>query len=64
MADSQADLLIIGAGIVGLATALEFARRFPGKRLLSSRKKTTSPPTRRDTTAASSTPACTTAPAR
>jgi len=34
MADRQADLLIIGAGIVGLATALEFDRRFPGKRLL------------------------------
>jgi|HubBroStandDraft_6_1064221.scaffolds.fasta_scaffold01037_14 L-2-hydroxyglutarate oxidase len=34
MADRQADLLIIGAGIVGLATALEYARRFPGKHLL------------------------------
>jgi len=34
MADRKADLLIIGAGIVGLATALEFTRRFPGKRLL------------------------------
>src|SRR5208283_4623813 len=34
MADRQADLLIIGAGIVGLATALEYARRFPAKRLL------------------------------
>src|SRR5271157_5181547 len=34
MADRQADLLIIGSGIVGLATALEFDRRFPGKRLL------------------------------
>ncbi|HEY4930806.1 MAG TPA: L-2-hydroxyglutarate oxidase [Terriglobales bacterium] len=34
MADRQADLLIIGAGIVGLATALEHTRRFPGKRLL------------------------------
>ena len=34
MADRQADLLIIGAGIVGLATALEYARRFPGKRLV------------------------------
>lgn len=34
MADRQADLLIIGAGIVGLATALEYTRRFPGKRLL------------------------------
>ena len=34
MADRQADLLIIGAGIVGLATALDFTRRFPGKRLL------------------------------
>jgi L-2-hydroxyglutarate oxidase LhgO len=34
MADRQADLLIIGAGIVGLATALEFTRRFPGQRLL------------------------------
>jgi (S)-2-hydroxyglutarate dehydrogenase len=34
MSDRQADLLIIGAGIVGLATALEFTRRFPGKRLL------------------------------
>jgi L-2-hydroxyglutarate oxidase len=34
MADRQADLLIIGAGIVGLATALEYIRRFPGKRVL------------------------------
>ena len=34
MADRQADLLIIGAGIVGLATALDFTRRVPGKRLL------------------------------
>jgi L-2-hydroxyglutarate oxidase len=34
MADRQADLLIIGAGIVGLATALEFTRRFPDKLLL------------------------------
>src|SRR3974390_3792576 len=34
MADRQTDLLIIGAGIVGLATALECTRRFPGKRLL------------------------------
>ncbi len=34
MADRHADLLIIGAGIVGLATALEYTRRFPGKRLL------------------------------
>ncbi len=29
MADREADLLIIGAGIVGLATALEVTRRFP-----------------------------------
>jgi L-2-hydroxyglutarate oxidase LhgO len=34
MADPQADLLIIGAGIVGLATALEFTRRFPNKHLV------------------------------
>src|SRR5271169_6863201 len=34
MADRHTDLLIIGAGIVGLATALEYSRRFPGKRLL------------------------------
>ncbi len=34
MADRHTDLLIIGAGIVGLATALEFTQRFPGKRLL------------------------------
>src|SRR5271165_2071332 len=34
MADRQAELLIIGAGIVGLATALEFTRRFPGRRVL------------------------------
>src|SRR5215467_14559449 len=34
MADRNADLLIIGAGIVGLATALEFTRRFPTKRPL------------------------------
>lgn len=34
MADREADLLIIGAGIVGLATALEVTRRFPSMRLL------------------------------
>ncbi len=34
MTHRQADLLIIGAGIVGLATALEYTRRFPGKRLM------------------------------
>ena len=34
MVDRQADLLIIGAGIVGLATALEYTRRLPGKRML------------------------------
>jgi len=34
MVDRQADLLIVGAGIVGLATALEYTRRFPDKRLL------------------------------
>ena len=34
MADREADLLIIGAGIVGLATALEATRRFPGMRIL------------------------------
>ncbi len=33
MADRQTDLLIIGAGIVGLATALEATRRFPGLRV-------------------------------
>jgi L-2-hydroxyglutarate oxidase LhgO len=30
MVDREAELLIIGAGIVGLATALEATRRFPG----------------------------------
>jgi (S)-2-hydroxyglutarate dehydrogenase len=34
MADRDTDLLIIGAGIVGLATALQAARRLPGKRIL------------------------------
>src|SRR5271167_2462632 len=34
MADREADLLIIGAGIVGLATALEATRRVPGMRIL------------------------------
>lgn len=34
MADRAADLLIIGAGIVGLATALEATRRFPGMHIL------------------------------
>ena len=34
MADRQTDLLIIGAGIVGLATALDAARRFPSLRIL------------------------------
>ena len=35
MADGSSDLLIIGAGIVGLATALEATRRFPRMRLIS-----------------------------
>src|SRR5271166_6605365 len=34
MADREADLLIIGAGIVGLATALEATRRLPAMRTL------------------------------
>jgi (S)-2-hydroxyglutarate dehydrogenase len=34
MADRQVDLLIIGAGIVGLATALEATRRLPAMRIL------------------------------
>ena len=34
MADRHSDLLIIGAGIVGLATALEYSRRFPSHRLI------------------------------
>lgn len=34
MSDRGSDLLIIGAGIVGLATALEVSRRFPRMRLL------------------------------
>jgi (S)-2-hydroxyglutarate dehydrogenase len=34
MTERDANLLIIGAGIVGLATAFEFSRRFPGKPLL------------------------------
>lgn len=34
MADREADLLIIGAGIVGLATALEVTRRFPQMRVI------------------------------
>ena len=33
MADREVDLLVIGAGIVGLATALEITRRFPDLRL-------------------------------
>ena len=34
MVDREADLLIIGAGIVGLATALEVTRRFPAMRIV------------------------------
>jgi (S)-2-hydroxyglutarate dehydrogenase len=34
MADRQSDLLIIGAGIVGLATALKATRRLPNLRLI------------------------------
>jgi (S)-2-hydroxyglutarate dehydrogenase len=33
MADRSFDMIVIGAGIVGLATALEATRRFPGVRL-------------------------------
>ena len=34
MIDSRHNLIIIGAGIVGLAVGLEYSRRFPGQRLL------------------------------
>jgi len=34
MSDRNADLVVIGAGIVGLATALEFTRRFAGRRVI------------------------------
>src|SRR5580700_8133953 len=34
MADRESDLLIIGAGIVGLATALEVTRRFPAMQVV------------------------------
>lgn len=34
MMDSRYDVIIIGAGVVGLGAGLEFARRFPGRRLL------------------------------
>jgi (S)-2-hydroxyglutarate dehydrogenase len=34
MTDSRYDVIIIGAGVVGLGVALEVARRFPGRRLL------------------------------
>jgi L-2-hydroxyglutarate oxidase len=34
MTDSHYDVLIIGAGIVGLGVALEITRRFPRQRLL------------------------------
>ncbi len=34
MADRETEVLVIGAGIVGLATALEAIRRFPGVRII------------------------------
>lgn len=34
MPDASYDVVVIGAGIVGLSTAIELARRFPGLRLL------------------------------
>ena len=34
MTDRESDLLVIGAGIVGLATALEVTRRFPQMRII------------------------------
>jgi (S)-2-hydroxyglutarate dehydrogenase len=34
MTDSRYDVIIIGAGVVGLGVALEVARRFPGRRVL------------------------------
>ena len=39
MPDRETDLLIIGAGIVGLATALEVTRRLPGMRILVAEKE-------------------------
>src|SRR5271156_5488591 len=34
MTDRESDLLVIGAGIVGLATALEVTRRFPQLKII------------------------------
>ncbi|HEY3245342.1 MAG TPA: L-2-hydroxyglutarate oxidase, partial [Phycisphaerae bacterium] len=40
MPDSSYDLIVIGGGIIGLATALEAVQRFPGLRLLVLEKET------------------------
>ncbi len=34
MTDRESDLLVIGAGIVGLATAMEVTSRFPQMRII------------------------------
>ncbi|MEM6329641.1 MAG: L-2-hydroxyglutarate oxidase [Planctomycetota bacterium] len=38
---SQCDLIVIGGGIVGLATGLRFGQRFPGKRVVVLEKEST-----------------------
>ena len=57
------DVIVIGGGIVGLATAPACSRR-PDLRSAVLEKEAASRPTRPATTAGSSTPVCTTRPAR
>lgn len=64
MPEQRYDIAMIGAGIVGLATALELLTPPPTLRQVVLEKEQAIGRTRRDTTAASSIPASTTPPAR
>ena len=48
----ESDLIIIGGGIVGLATAYRFLERFPGKTVTVLEKEAPSPGIRRAATRA------------
>lgn len=58
--DGRYDVIVIGAGLVGLATAMALLAQRPGLQLAVLERKLLLAPTRAGTTPASSTPACTT----
>ena len=63
MTQSSCDIAVVGAGLVGLATAWQLARRQPGLRITVVEAEARSPSIRAAITRESSTPASTTRPA-